>query len=1559
MMNFDFKTIRPIRNSANNGFEELCCQLAACEPVSSGSRFIRNGTPDGGVEAYWVQPDGTERGWQAKYFDKLESTQWRQLDDSVETALRTHPSLTHYIVCLPFDLPDAREAEKKSLRQKWEDRISKWERIATGKGMTVTFDLWGESELLSRLSLERHVGRRWFWFGKTELSPEWFNNHIAGVIAAAGPRYNAKLKVELPIALRFDALGYTAAFRERLAQVRREYRKGLTKAVDALKIVSAIPEVVAARETFGVAGSVLFERLSQFGDSVPPADSVKEVFSAAHQAREATESVISELKRSTPIPSMSSGAINDRHSARPTFERQYYSLDNFATAIHDVEDFLVSSSAELADRPAMLLTGEAGNGKTHLFCDVAQRRIEAGLPTIAVLGQQLDRGDVWTQIVQRLGIRCTRDELLGALDTLAEAVGGRALIFLDAINEASEIDWRTELPVMLAAIDRYPRLGIAVSCRTTYERQLIRDDLVPAQLSRLDHEGFAPRLFEALTAFCYYYSIETLNTPPLNTEFQNPLFLKLFCQGLRDRGLRRPPRGHHGLQRIFSFLLESVNDKLHQPTELDYPEDEPVVQRAVDAIADAMLAAGRYSLPRGQVQSLLDAILPRPGVGYSKSLLRKLIGEGILTDDLHWPEDSTTSEHVVRFGYERMADYQLARRLLDQHVRGETPDAAFAAGGPFARMFSSDRAHRIRGLLSALIVLLPERTGRELGELMPPLQDSHGFAGAFLEALPWREGQNITPQAVAFVEELLSQGDPRSAMHSRADAVMDRILLLAAQPDHPLNARWLHARLLRLAMPDRDLLWSTFLHRSRQVHSWQTPGAVERLVDWGWTDNADDTDPYEGFDEEVVMLAAITLTWCLTTSNRYLRDRATKALVCVLRHRLYLVPPLLSDFESVDDLYVTERLLCAVYGAVMCSDDAEQVGQVAIAVYRQLFEDTNPPAHVLLRDYARGIVQYALHIGCSIDVDVERIHPPYQSDPVPSGVPAWEELETRYNSPEFAELKMSLAPNWGDFSRYVLGTDSYGRGLHTWTDQPDPFEEYRRLSDELPTLPEPLASRWYQARHGDVLSRPVDAYQHQEESDQEAKISSIPDEGYHGPGGPDDLASLSQQYTAQIAAFRASLSPEDSHLLAQHEAAMAASGAADEDARAMQQSQYLESDFACRWIFTRVMDLGWTPERFAAFDQEVNRGDMRSAQKSERIGKKYQWLAYHELAARIFDHRPLHHDSMSGTQQYEGPWQEQLRDIDPSFLVKNVVSDMTASRYWWMPLADPFPGVESLPDSEWLIQSESIPDFAPLLSLRRPPDGSLWYPLEMSGAWKESEEVQEQNGRTLQRHLMFSLGAWLLPKETANGFIDAVRAQEWTGNDIISLDYYEPFLGEFAWAPSFEVYGADAAAELTEMADPNNSQVRCFGSAPTAVARTAMRYVHEGQSFDCSLTVPCSGCTPSLWLARRMRLSWGRRGFTFVGPGGNVLAYDPSSGAASSRAFVVEQEPLRQFLKESELAIVWLLIGEKLLIGEGHDRSEDQPRVSVFRHVFSLSGDHGPTVDSKTLGYLGQTPTAY
>ena len=126
-MNLDWHSIRAINGSQREGFEELIAQLARAE-TPPDARFERVGAPDAGVECYCVLEDGSEWGWQAKYFTSaLNNAQWAQLDDSVKTALDKHPALTRYYVCIPWDRSDARIPSRRSAMQRWDEHVSKWQ----------------------------------------------------------------------------------------------------------------------------------------------------------------------------------------------------------------------------------------------------------------------------------------------------------------------------------------------------------------------------------------------------------------------------------------------------------------------------------------------------------------------------------------------------------------------------------------------------------------------------------------------------------------------------------------------------------------------------------------------------------------------------------------------------------------------------------------------------------------------------------------------------------------------------------------------------------------------------------------------------------------------------------------------------------------------------------------------------------------------------------------------------------------------------------------------------------------------------------------------------------------------------------------------------------------------------------------------------------------------------------------------------------------------------------------------------------------------------------------
>ena len=169
MLSIDWSDLRSLNGSQNNAFEELCCQLAANE-APADSKFVRKGTPDAGVECYAILEDQTEWGWQAKYFSSVRNSQWNQLDKSVKTAIKKHPQLVKYTICLPTDRPESREDGKESLFDKWQKRVEKWTNWTNDAGLEIQFEYWGNHEILDRLSREEHRGRFHFWFGKEFFS---------------------------------------------------------------------------------------------------------------------------------------------------------------------------------------------------------------------------------------------------------------------------------------------------------------------------------------------------------------------------------------------------------------------------------------------------------------------------------------------------------------------------------------------------------------------------------------------------------------------------------------------------------------------------------------------------------------------------------------------------------------------------------------------------------------------------------------------------------------------------------------------------------------------------------------------------------------------------------------------------------------------------------------------------------------------------------------------------------------------------------------------------------------------------------------------------------------------------------------------------------------------------------------------------------------------------------------------------------------------------------------------------------------------------------------------
>ena len=106
-----------------------------------------------------------------------------------------------------------------------------------------------------------------------------------------------------------------------------------------------------------------------------------------------------------------------------------------------------------------------------------------------------------------------------------------------------------------------------LSVRSTYEQVVIPKDVWDRAVVET-HYGFKGQEYDAAKSFFSYYDLEFPSDPILQPEYRNPLFLKTICEGLRDKGERRLPRGFHGITAVFNLYLEAINRRLAKS--LDY-----------------------------------------------------------------------------------------------------------------------------------------------------------------------------------------------------------------------------------------------------------------------------------------------------------------------------------------------------------------------------------------------------------------------------------------------------------------------------------------------------------------------------------------------------------------------------------------------------------------------------------------------------------------------------------------------------------------------------------------------------------------------------------------------------------------------------------------------------------------------------------------------------------------------------------------------------------------------------------------------------------------------------
>lgn len=1355
---------------------------------------------------------------------------------------------------------------------------------------------------------------------KNLFNDQWGKSHLKKIKELAGPRYTPQLHVSLPISDIFDGLCRTekfyTSFQSRYGKLNREFNHVQPKYDDTeaqniykrlKKQITNISNILVRVKEYDTS-QILFEKVSS-------------------HSKKATEiawklsSRVRKIKDSVPPKDI----YQDKASSTSKSDQHNSNLHYIHETIRELtyfEELQSSVQVKLANKPFLLLTGLAGSGKTHLLCDLFESRIKSHTthPNILVFGESFSSTEEpLIQIAKQLDINLSPDSMLRMLDKTAKKNGCRAILAIDALNETPNHKyWKRKLRNITEKIKKYPNVALIVSIRSGFEDEIISKTL-KGYFVHNEHRGFEFREWEAINKFFNEFELPLPEIPLLMPEFKEPLFLLLFCAafGRKNRNLTRktqaqlknikPFRGHVGATHIFEAFTkqaaDSIASKFNLPKGRSSNGEYVIWDTIVEKMAASMVDHNNDRITEKAAQLLVKEAHPTVNSSFLlKEMERNLI---VVKVPKYSYEKKQYDGFEYRFPFQKFSDHLIARYLFKKY--GEefgSKNKNFATAKQF---FSKRRKigkflcdYWNRGIVEALSIQCPEYLkGLELVEVAPYLQDLESAQQAFVASLIWRK-------PTAFNKDLKNTLKYINSKIIRTESgetdLINAFLSVAPIPEHPFNADFLHQHLIKHTMPKRDYIWSIFLHYQRGEK-----GSVDRLVDWAWSDH-----DKSHIHDESIRLYSVALCWFLTSSNRFLRDKSTKALIAILTGRLPIILSLLKQFKKVNDPYLMERLYAVAYGcAIRSSKDKKALKALSEWVYSSLFKQGKPPTHILIRDYARGIIEVGLKEKVGLRIEKKKITPPFKSV-WPKKIPSEKSLKRKFYPEDFFKDKTkergflsiwsSLMYNYGtlgDFGNYVVNST-----LHHWSgyrlnkNEIPKNKIYEDFKSQLSKEQKSYLKNWFPLSDPNRLEKLLsEAY-----ADDESEIG----EDFDVDGLKKEIKDSGKQFERSLSSkLRKCYQNEIKPFL-------------DEWGRINDPRELFDTHLAQRWIFNRVVQLGWKPEIHGEFDNRLNYHRIdRAANKPERIGKKYQWIALHEFLAMVADNFKFKEDEWDeSSKQYYGPWQIGKRDIDPTCTLK----DKNNSRPNDLPSFHNYKKTfsynawkKNLTNSQWSENYRDLPKCEKLIQLVDDTQNE-WLVLEGSYSWEETTPPDQERYHAPTRKLWCMFKSYLVQKESLKKVYSWAKNQNYFNRWMPeSHEFYECYLGEYPWAPAFTIFYTPYFNRSGWSDEARNGQ---GPRIPAKILVTDDAYLSSGSHTDCSTDDGVRVKLPCKWIIDKMQLSQPNIDGRFYDKNGDLISFDPRVYDDDFPSVVlINKTAFSKFLESQGYAMFWTFLSEKMIVG--------------------------------------------
>lgn len=416
----------------------------------------------------------------------------------------------------------------------------------------------------------------------------------------------------------------------------------------------------------------------------------------------------------------------------------------------------------------------------------------------------------------------------------------------------------------------------------------------------------------------------------------------------------------------------------------------------------------RWSIP----QIDLLTILRKNQTISSKAdiFLDALLDEGILNE-----YDSLDNKKFYTFTYDTMGSYLIASTMIESNnITG--------------------KLLQDEGVIEALTLLLPAKKGKELFEVLKEEDTFISLINMFLESLSMRT--SLTAKGKTFLQTLY---DKRELI-----TMFEIIARVPFNNDWPLNANVLDALLKPMKLVNRDAVWTINIsdHTYIKEH-------LSELVTWA---RSASKEIIIHLDKDVLLHICRLLIWTLATTDKALRDQTTRALINLLRNDNGCLLQCIQDYHTINDDYIAERLFAVAFGCCTSSQEKGFVEKVAQLTYDCVFKEGQPRENILVRDFAKNIIDYAVSLHCNLDLEKEKFTPPYSKEKKNISVTTEEIKKYELNYEDTPDKELYLAQTnilesmrtehsprglYGDFGRYT-----FQAALDIWNDNIELISNY-------------------------------------------------------------------------------------------------------------------------------------------------------------------------------------------------------------------------------------------------------------------------------------------------------------------------------------------------------------------------------------------------------------------------------------------------------------------------------------------------------------------------------------